>query len=303
VDKKNTGMTASERAKLRELEQELEIKNELLAELEARHDENQKMSGHKEKELEQENLMFKELIENLEGITESEIEQFFSMISHELKTPLVPVQGYVKMLKDEHLGKLEQIQKDKLTIIDSSTSSLINLIQNMLDYQKLASGKMEFNFKKSSLRKIIDDAFLVLDADFTQNEIKKEISLDSDIEITCDPKRITQVIGHLLSNCLKSIESKKGKVWVSTVTSNEKIQISVRDNGCGIPNDELDKIFTKFYQVDMSNTREKGGIGLGLSICKKIIEAHKGTIWAESIPEKETTLNFSLPAKNLPNTS
>jgi len=292
-----------ERKKLRELEQELEIKNQLLAELEAKSKESKENSGHKQKELEQENLMFKELVDSLEGISQSEIEQFFSMISHELKTPLVPVQGYVKMLKDEHLGKLEQIQKDKLAIIDSNTSSLINLIQNMLDYQKLTSGKMEFVFKKSSLRKIINDAFLGLDAEFLQNEIKKEITLDEGVEVTCDSKRITQVIGHLLSNCLKSIEPKTGKVWVSAVTSNEKIQILVRDNGCGIPNDQLDKIFDKFYQVDMSNTREKGGIGLGLSICKKIIEAHGGKIWAESKLEKETTLNFSLPARNLQKSS
>ena len=290
-------LTSHERKKLRELEQELEIKNELLAELEAKSVAVKEISGHKQKELEQENLMFKELVDNLEGITESEIEQFFSMISHELKTPLVPVQGYVKMLKDGHLGKLEQIQKDKLAIIDSNTNSLINLIQNMLDYQKLASGKMEFNFKTSSLRKIIDDAFLTLDSEFSQNEIQKEISLDGEIEITCDPKRITQVITHLLSNCLKSVEQKKGKVWVSAMKNDEKIQLSVRDNGCGIPNDQLDKIFTKFYQVDMSNTREKGGIGLGLSICKKIIEAHNGSIWAESKLEKETIMNFSLPAK------
>jgi signal transduction histidine kinase len=292
-------LTSHERKKLRELEQELEIKNELLAELESKSAEGQEISGHKQKELEQENLMFKELVDNLEGITQSEIEQFFSMISHELKTPLVPVQGYVKMLKDEHLGKLEQIQKDKLAIIDSNTSSLINLIQDMLDYQKLASGKMEFNFQKSSLRKIIDDAFLALDAEFSQKEIQKEISLDKEIEITCDSKRITRVISHLLSNCLKTVEPKKGKVWINVVKNKEKIQLSVRDNGCGIPNDQLEKIFTKFYQVDMSNTREKGGIGLGLSICKKIIEAHNGTIWAESKLEKETTMNFSLPIEYL----
>lgn len=290
-------LTPDERKKLRELEQELEIKTELLAELETDSEQNKELSGHKQKELEQENLMFKELIENIEGITESEIDQFFSMVSHELKTPLVPVQGYVKMLQDEHLGKLEQIQKEKLAIIDSSTTSLINLIQNMLDYQKLASGKMEMNFEKANLRKIIDDALLSFESEFLKNEIKKEVSLKEKIDLTCDPKRLTQVISHLLSNCLKSIEPKSGKVWIDALKRNDRIQISVRDNGCGIPNEQLEKIFTKFHQIDMTNTREKGGIGLGLSICKKIVDAHEGMIWAESELGKGTTMNITLPIK------
>ena len=290
-------LTPDERKKIRELEQELEIKTELLAELEAKSKEKKDFPDHKQKELEQENLMFKELIENIEGITESEIDQFLSMVSHELKTPLVPVQGYVKMLKDEHLGKLEQIQKEKLSIIDSNTTSLINLIQNMLDYQKLASGKMEMNFEKANLRKIIDDALLIFESEFLKNEIKKEISLKERIDLKCDPKRLTQAISHLLSNCLKSVEPKSGKVWISALKKNDRIQISVRDNGCGIPNDHLDKIFTKFHQIDMSNTREKGGIGLGLSICKKIVEAHKGMIWAESELGKGTIMNITLPLR------
>jgi signal transduction histidine kinase len=71
----------------------------------------------------------------------------------------------------------------------------------------------------------------------------------------------------------------------------------VYDDGCGIPKEELDKVFSKFYQVDMSNTREKGGVGLGLSICQKIIDTHDGKIWIESELDKETTINFSLPRK------
>ena len=200
------------------------------------------------------------------------------------------------MLKEEHLGKLEQKQKEKLTIIDSSTNSMINLIQNMLDYQKLASGKMEMNFEKANLGKIIDDALLSFDSEFLQKEIQREINLNEKIDVICDPKRITQVINHLLSNCLKSIEVKTGKIQIDVLKMKDIIQITVRDNGSGIPKGELDKIFAKFYQVDMSNTREKGGLGLGLSICKKIIEAHKGKIWAESDLGKGTTINLTLPA-------
>ncbi|MFB5615327.1 MAG: sensor histidine kinase, partial [Candidatus Nitrosomaritimum yanchengensis] len=163
MDKESDSSTAYERKKLREIEQELEIKNGLLAELEAQNEQTKPTTDHKLKELEQENQMFKELVESLEGITDSEIEQFFSMISHELKTPLVPVQGYLKMLKEGHLGNLQEIQKEKLGIIDSNTTRLVNLIQNMLDYQKLAIGKMEMRFEDNKIRKIIDDAVLPLE--------------------------------------------------------------------------------------------------------------------------------------------
>lgn len=292
-------LTSHERKKLRELEQELEIKNELLAELEAKSDEAKDIPGHKQKELEQENLMFKELVENLEGITESEIEQFFSMISHELKTPLVPVQGYVKMLKEGHLGKLEEIQREKLGIIDSNTTRLVNLIQNMLDYQKLATGKMEMYFENNFVGKIIDDAILPLDSEFLEKGIEKSISFKKETKLTCDAKRISQVLGHLVNNSLQSVEPKTGKIWIKFSQEENELNISVMDNGSGIPNDQLEKIFTKFYQVDMSNTRERGGVGLGLSICKLIIEAHKGRIWAESEVDKGTKITITLPKNQL----
>lgn len=293
----NNSDVVPEIQKLRELEQELEIKNELIAALEDINNEFRNVSEHGQKEREQESLMLKELLDNLDEKSSSNLEEFFSMISHELKTPLVPVQGYVKMLKDGHFGKLEEIQKEKLGIIDSSTNSLINLIQEMLDYQKLSTGKMEMNFQKHSLRKIVDNAFLTLNAEFIQNGITKEISLDENMELMCDEKRLTQVLCHIFNNSLKSVELNTGQIWVEAFISHDQIQIIIRDNGCGILRTELEKIFTKFYQVDMSNTREKGGIGLGLSICKKIVEAHNGKIWAESEIGKGTTINLTLPTK------
>lgn len=286
-----------EAQKIRELEQEIEIKNELLLALESINNEFRNSSDHVQKEREQESLMLSELLDSLDEKSSSDLDEFFSIISHELKTPLVPVQGYVKMLKDEHFGKLEEIQKDKLGIIDSSTNTLINLIQEMLDYQKLSKGTMEMNLQKSSLRKIVEDAFLIVDSEFMQNGITKEISLDEKMELMCDAKRITQVIGFLLDNSIKAVKPTTGKIWVETFKSGDKIQIIVRDNGCGIPKKELERVFTKFYQVDMSNTRERGGVGLGLAICKKIVEAHAGKIWAESEIDTGTTIYVSLPEK------
>jgi len=129
--------------KVRELEQDVEIKNGYITALEEQNNEPYENStDHWHKEREQENQMFKELIENLEAKTSSDMGQLFSMISHELKTPLVPIQTYVKMLKEERFGNLNEIQKEKLGIVYSNSIALGKLIQSMLDYQKLSSGSM-----------------------------------------------------------------------------------------------------------------------------------------------------------------
>jgi len=287
-----------EKHHLRELEQEIEIKNEYIATLE---DQNKndisKFDNHGHKELEQENQMIKELLEVMEGKSTSEMKQFFSMISHELKTPLVPIQGYVKLLKEERFGNLDEIQKEKLGIVDSNTTALSKLIQSMLDYQKLSSGSMEMKNEENNIEKIVNDVFAALDSEFEQKGVEKMVSIEGNIELKCDAQRISQVLTNLLSNSLKAIQPKLGKINVSVSQSENKVKVSVHDNGCGIPKEEIDKVFTKFYQVDMSNTREKGGIGLGLSICQKIIDAHDGKIWIESELDKGTTINFTLPKK------
>jgi signal transduction histidine kinase len=300
MDNENIRKTSSpEKHKIRELEQEIKIKDEILAALEEQNKTETvpNSTDHGRRELEQENQMFKELVEGLEGKISSDMEQFFSMISHELKTPLVPIQGYVKMLKEERFGNLDELQKEKLGIVDSNTTTLSKLIQSMLDYQKLSTNSMEMKKEENSIEKIVNDAFTSLESEFKQKEIEKIVSINGNIELNCDAQRICQVLTALLDNSLKSIQPKLGKINVSVSQSENMVTVSVYDNGCGIPNEEINKVFSKFYQVDMSNTREKGGVGLGLSICQKIIDTHDGKIWIESELDKETTINFSLPRK------
>ena len=283
----------------RELEQENQIKNEIINALEEQNKKvtSQNSTSHGRRELEQENQMLKELAESFEGKASSDMEQFFSMISHELKTPLVPIAGYVKMLKEEQFGNLDVIQKEKLGIIDSNTTSLSKLIQNMLDYQKLSSGTMEMKKEVNNIEKILNDALASLDSEFKQKEVEKMVSIEGNVELICDAQRILQVSTALLDNSLKAIQPKLGKINVSVSQLGNEVTVSISDNGCGIPKDQLDKVFSKFYQVDMSNIREKGGVGLGLSICQKIIDAHDGKIWIESELDKGTTINFTLPRK------
>jgi len=285
--------------KIRELEQEIEIKNGIITVLEDQNKEepSQNSTDHGHRELEQELQMFKELLESLEGKASSDMEQFFSMISHELKTPLVPIAGYVKMLKEERFGNLDEIQKEKLGIVDYNTTALSKLIQSMLDYQKLSSGSMEMKKEENNIEKIVSDAFASLDFEIKQKEVEKMVSVEGNIGLICDAQRISRVLTALFENSLKAIQPKLGKINVSVSQLENTVTIKVSDNGCGIPKEQLDKVFSKFYQVDMSNTREKGGVGLGLSICQKIIDAHDGKIWIESELDKGTTINFTLPRK------
>ena len=284
--------------KVRELEQDVEIKNGYITALEEQNNEPYENStDHWHKEREQENQMFKELIESLEAKTSSDMEQLFSMVSHELKTPLVPIQTYVKMLKEERFGNLNEIQKEKMEIVYSNSIALGKLIQSMLDYQKLSSGSMEMKKEENNIEKILSDAFASLSSEFKQKEIEKMVSIEGNIELICDAQRISQVLTALLDNSLKAIQPKLGKINVIVSQLENTVTVSVHDNGCGIPKEQLDKVFSEFYQVDMSNTREKGGVGLGLSICQKIIDAHDGKIWIESELDKGTTINFTLPRK------
>jgi len=151
--------------------------------------------------------------------------------------------------------------------------------------------------EENNIEKILSDAFASLYSEFKQKEIEKMVSIEGNIELICDAQRISQVLTVLLDNSLKAIQPKVGKINVRVSQSENTVTISVHDNGCGIPKEQLDKVFSEFYQVDMSNTREKGGVGLGLSICQKIIDAHDGKIWIESELDKGTTINFTLPRK------
>lgn len=229
-------------------------------------------------------------------------EEFAAMITHELKTPLVPIIGFSELLADGTLGELTSNQKEKVNLIHNGAVSLSNLITDLLDIRKLELNKMKFDFEKTSARDFLERA---VESIKPLAESKKmlltyriEDGKDGDLEVVCDVRRIRQVLYNLLSNAIKFVPEKTGKVEVSArkVPSDGSIEFSVRDNGIGIPKEKQAGLFKKFYQVDTSLRRTAGGSGLGLAISKGIVEAHGGRIWFESVPGSETTFYFSIPA-------
>ncbi|MBI5377626.1 MAG: HAMP domain-containing histidine kinase [Thaumarchaeota archaeon] len=221
--------------------------------------------------------------------------EFMAMISHELKTPLVPIVLYTRMLKDERFGKLSDIQKEKTKIVVEAAESLSILVQDILDLQKAELGKLRLNLESSEIKEITDEAIArtILLANrrgvVLQNLIKNKITVMIDIN------SMIQVLSNLIRNSIDFVPLEDGVIQISLEVDPDHIVIIVRDNGCGIPKDKIENLFKKFYQLDNSTTRERGGTGLGLSICKSIVEGHGGKIWVESEVECGTTMKIQLP--------
>lgn len=221
-------------------------------------------------------------------------DEFLAMITHELKTPLVPIQGYADMLLGGYLGTLTEKQKERISIIKSSSASLLQLISDLLDVQKLELGQLRMKKEPEDIQETVAKSIQTLQPEIQEVGIKVTNDVGSTI-IYHDKDRIIQVLTNLLKNSLKSVTLNSGTIRIYSREEQDHVKIMVEDNGTGIPTEKQGKLFTKFYQADASLTREKGGSGLGLSICKGIVEAHGGTILLQSTPNVGTTVTFSLP--------
>ncbi|MCH7966274.1 MAG: HAMP domain-containing histidine kinase [Thaumarchaeota archaeon] len=242
------------------------------------------------------NIMSNTIKEKEEEVRKTGIakDEFLAMITHELKTPLVPIQGYSDMLLSEKLGKLTKKQKDRIAIIKSSSETLSSLISDLLDAQKLELGQLRMKKEESNIKNAIDKAIETLKPQTEKKNIKI-ISNAIDSVINHDSERICQVVTNLMKNSLTAVEPNSGKIELIMEDLPTEIKISVKDNGTGIPLEKQKDLFKKFYQVDTTLTRERGGSGLGLAICKGIIENHMGQISVVSIPNQGSTFSFTIP--------
>ena len=243
------------------------------------------------------NIMSDTIKQKTQEAKETDIakDEFLSMITHELKTPLVPIQGYVDILLGEHLGPLTEKQKERLKIIKSSSESLLRIISDLLDAQKLELGKLVVKKENHDIKDTIEKAVESLQPRATENKVTINQHLDKKIIVPHDTERIRQVLTNLLKNSLDVVEPNSGLVEIFVEDSPKEVKISVKDNGPGIPQENQENLFKKFYQVDTSLTREVGGSGLGLAICKGLVEEHGGTILAESTLGTGATFSFTLP--------
>ncbi len=228
--------------------------------------------------------------------TDKSKEEFLTMITHELKTPLVPIQGYIDILLTDTFGTITDAQRQRLEIIKLNALTLSKLMSDLLDVQKIEIGQLRVSKERHNMADVLNDVVESMTSVTEKYGIHMLIQFQSDLFCMCDSMRIQQVLNNLISNAIDFCPKENGEISIVLYAEGKNAKIIVKDNGIGISENKLDQIFVKFYQIDTSVTREHGGTGLGLVVCKGIIEAHGGKIWAESEGEnKGSEIHMLLP--------
>jgi two-component system phosphate regulon sensor histidine kinase PhoR len=220
-------------------------------------------------------------------------QEFLADVSHELKTPIFAAQGFVHTLLDNPEEDLE-IRMKFLEKAAKSLDGLDNLVQDLLTVSQIETGAIKIEKKKINLRPLIEEIFEQVEAKAKKREVKvKLIAPKGDIQVKADTQRISQVILNLVVNAIK-YGKEKGLVQIIINEKKKAYTISVVDNGPGIPEEHLHRIFERFYRVDKSRAKNSGGTGLGLSIVKHIVQAHNSKISVQSEENKGTRFEFKL---------
>lgn len=211
----------------------------------------------------------------------------FNAVAHDLRAPILGIQGYIMLLQEENLSQEEQ--KQMLKAISNSSKMLVSLVENILDISKLERGLLVLNKTAFNLSQTIKDIAYALTPLAKQKNLKLEINCDDNLNICADKNLIERVFSNLISNAIKFTSD--GGVFVNIKQDKQNYDITVKDTGMGITKEELPKIFKKYHQAD----RNVNGYGLGLTIVKQIIEAHKGQIKVDSELNKGTLFSITLP--------
>ncbi|MBC7262797.1 MAG: GAF domain-containing protein [Chloroflexi bacterium] len=222
---------------------------------------------------------------------------FLSVVSHELKTPLHSIKGFVDIILMGKTGEINEVQRDFLQTVMDQATQLQNLINDLLEFSRLESGQVKLRPEPMSLYEVADRVVGRLKplADQGGVNLKSDIAADFTV-IEADAARVEQVITNLVDNAIKFTPS-GGRVVISAEDRGNHVQVSVSDTGIGIPPEEQERIFDRFYQVEKGPTRSYRGTGLGLTICKHIVEHHHGRIWVESREGEGSVFHFTLPKR------
>jgi signal transduction histidine kinase/GGDEF domain-containing protein len=224
--------------------------------------------------------------------------EFVSVASHELRTPLATIKNAVQLLLKGKTGEINEAQTKFLSIAERNINRLTNILNNVLDLSRIESGKIRMKFEELDLTAVIEFILSSLKHQADVKSIQFKMDVPADLpSVLGDREKLEQILTNLIGNAIK-FTPEGGEVSVSAKPFHEeknRVVISVRDSGIGIPKDYLEKVFEKFYQVEGSLHRSVSGTGLGLAITKGLVETHQGKIWAESEVGKGTTFNFTLP--------
>jgi signal transduction histidine kinase len=223
--------------------------------------------------------------------------EFVAMISHELKTPLVPIRGYADLLRNAKLGSLTDKQQGAIDKIYNSSISMEKIIVDLFTAQKLSMDKISFSIKPFSTDDLLTSIHHNLLPITNEKNIKFSIKSNESMIVNGDMNRTIEVFTNLIQNAVDFVKQDTGIIEIGVNKVDDEAVFYVKDNGIGIPEDKQSNLFTKFYQVDTTLTRKHGGSGLGLAICKGLIEGMKGRMWFESKQNVRTIFYFTLPCQ------
>lgn len=220
-------------------------------------------------------------------------DEFIAIVTHELRTPLTSIRASLGLLASGVLDDEPETAQRMLQVAAQSSDRLVRLVNDILNLERLESGKVQLIRQPCSVGDLMHQAIAAVDAlAIAANVTLAMTSLE--MEVQAAPDAIVQTLINLLSNAIK-FSPAGGTVWLKAEIQSPNILFSVTDHGRGIPSNQLEAVFGRFQQVDTSDAREKGGTGLGLAICKNIVQQHGGQIWVESELNYGSTFYFTLP--------
>jgi len=246
----------------------------------------------------------KQLTEALERVQEMNKTKsdFISAVSHELRTPLTSIKGYASILMAGKIGQIPEPVKDRLKKINKHSDNLVSLINNLLDISRIESGKADLKFKLQPLNPIIETIEDLLMPQLKEKSITFQKNLPQELpDIFMDAGQIERVFINLIGNAIKFTPA-SGVISVSAHIKEKYVAVSVSDTGIGLHKEDLEKLFNEFYRVENEINQNVKGSGLGLSLVKRIIEAHKGDITVQSKTGEGSTFTFTLPTWNIEKT-
>lgn len=233
---------------------------------------------------------FNEMIERLKVSFEKQ-NQFVSDASHELRTPISVIQGYANLI--DRWGKDDKkVLQESIWAIKNETENMSELVEKLLFLARGDIGSLKLNKENFELGELIEE--VIKESKMIDPEHNLSCEVNESIEIYADKKLSKQMLRALIDNSIK-FTSKNGKIDIAAKTESDQVKIIVRDTGIGMPQNEIENIFDRFYRIDKARTKKTGGSGLGLSIVKWIVEAHEGDIFAESTVGKGTSIIIVLP--------
>ena len=223
--------------------------------------------------------------------------KFLGIAAHDLRNPIGIVMGYIKMMKDGLFGEVSQPQIEIFKKVENTTRNMLNMVNDLLDISAIETGKLMMNPKEVDLAAFLNESYEYNHLLALQKKIELKLELESNLpKLIMDPERINQVLTNLITNAIKF--SYPGTViLVKARREDDSVHISVQDQGQGIPEDEISKIFQDFGRTSVRPTAGEKSTGLGLAICKRMVEAHGGSIWVKSKAGEGSIFTFSLPVR------